>query len=128
MRDEIGIQRRVDVTLAEHARVHPLLHESGVKVPWSQRHQPDRLAVHGTSGRLPLRPRGHRLTPAQLIECRIAEVAYMSVRFVMLGGFLGAGKTTTLSRLAKLYQSQGRRVGVVTNDQAHDLVDTKTFR
>ncbi len=52
----------------------------------------------------------------------------MTVRFVMVGGFLGAGKTTTLSRLARLYQSQGKRVGVVTNDQAHDLVDTNTFR
>ncbi len=52
----------------------------------------------------------------------------MSVRFVMVGGFLGAGKTTTLGRLARLYQSQGKRVGVVTNDQAQDLVDTNTFR
>ena len=52
----------------------------------------------------------------------------MSVRFVMVGGFLGAGKTTTLGRLARQYAAQGKRVGVVTNDQAHDLVDTNTFR
>ena len=52
----------------------------------------------------------------------------MSVRFVMIGGFLGAGKTTTLGRLARMYQAAGRRVGIVTNDQAHDLVDTNTFR
>lgn len=52
----------------------------------------------------------------------------MSVRFVMVGGFLGAGKTTTLSRLARMYIASGKRVGVVTNDQAHDLVDTNTFR
>lgn len=52
----------------------------------------------------------------------------MAVRFVMVGGFLGAGKTTTLARLARLYQARGNRVGVVTNDQAHDLVDTNTFR
>lgn len=52
----------------------------------------------------------------------------MTVRFVMVGGFLGAGKTTTLGRLARHYQSQGKRVGVVTNDQAHDLVDTNTLR
>jgi Ni2+-binding GTPase involved in maturation of urease and hydrogenase len=50
------------------------------------------------------------------------------VRFIMVGGFLGAGKTTTLARLARLYQAQGRRVGIVTNDQAHDLVDTNSFR
>jgi G3E family GTPase len=52
----------------------------------------------------------------------------MSVRFVMVGGFLGAGKTTTLARLARTYQAAGKRVGIVTNDQAHDLVDTNTFR
>ena len=50
------------------------------------------------------------------------------VRFIMLGGFLGAGKTTLIARLAKHYQSQGRRVGVVTNDQAQDLVDTNNLR
>lgn len=52
----------------------------------------------------------------------------MSVRFVMVGGFLGAGKTTTLARLARHYQARGQRVGIVTNDQAHDLVDTNAFR
>jgi G3E family GTPase len=46
----------------------------------------------------------------------------------MVGGFLGAGKTTALARLARDYAKQGKRVGVVTNDQAHDLVDTNTFR
>src|SRR5436309_2254312 len=50
------------------------------------------------------------------------------VRFIMIGGFLGAGKTTTLARLAKHYQSQGRRVGLVTNDQAQNLVDTNSLR
>lgn len=49
-------------------------------------------------------------------------------RFVMVGGFLGAGKTTTISRLAQAYQSQGLKVGIVTNDQATDLVDTHTLR
>jgi G3E family GTPase len=48
--------------------------------------------------------------------------------FVMIGGFLGAGKTTTVARLAKHYQSQGKRVVIVTNDQASDLVDTLLLR
>ena len=52
----------------------------------------------------------------------------MSLRFIMIGGFLGAGKTTTLSRLARHYQSQGLRVGLVTNDQAQNLVDTNLLR
>lgn len=50
------------------------------------------------------------------------------IRFVMIGGFLGAGKTTTIGRLAKTYQDQGLKVGVVTNDQAADLVDTNLLR
>jgi G3E family GTPase len=50
------------------------------------------------------------------------------IRFVMLGGFLGAGKTTTIARLAQAYQQQGLKVGIVTNDQATDLVDTQSLR
>ncbi len=46
----------------------------------------------------------------------------------MVGGFLGAGKTTTIGRLAKDFQQQGLNVGIVTNDQASDLVDTHTLR
>ncbi len=50
------------------------------------------------------------------------------LRFVMVGGFLGAGKTTTLARLARFYQDRGQRVGIVTNDQAQNLVDTTSLR
>ena len=50
------------------------------------------------------------------------------IRFVMVGGFLGAGKTTTIARLARLYESRGLRVGIVTNDQATDLVDTQSLK
>lgn len=51
-----------------------------------------------------------------------------AVRFIMIGGFLGAGKTTTLARLARDYMAHGLRVGLVTNDQAQDLVDTNSLR
>ncbi len=51
-----------------------------------------------------------------------------TIRFIMLGGFLGAGKTTTIARLARAYQDQGLKVGIVTNDQAADLVDTHLLR
>jgi G3E family GTPase len=51
-----------------------------------------------------------------------------SIRFIMLGGFLGAGKTTTIARLARAYQDRGLKVGIVTNDQASDLVDTHLLR
>lgn len=50
------------------------------------------------------------------------------LRFVMIGGFLGAGKTTTLSRLARHYLTLGKRVAIVTNDQSSDLVDTHMLR
>ena len=46
----------------------------------------------------------------------------------MIGGFLGAGKTTAIARLAKHYTEQGLRVGIVTNDQAFGLVDTALLK
>ena len=51
-----------------------------------------------------------------------------TMRFVLIGGFLGAGKTTTIARLARSYCDQGLKVGIVTNDQAADLVDTHALR
>ena len=56
------------------------------------------------------------------------ETIHNPVRFVMLGGFLGAGKTTALLRLARHYSARGLRVGVITNDQAEGLVDTQAFQ
>lgn len=50
------------------------------------------------------------------------------LRFIMVGGFLGAGKTTTLAQLARRYTARGWRVGLVTNDQAQNLVDTNHLR
>ncbi|MCM2374221.1 GTP-binding protein [Aporhodopirellula aestuarii] len=49
-------------------------------------------------------------------------------RFIMLGGFLGAGKTTLISKLAKRFQADGKHVCVVTNDQAAGLVDTELLK
>ncbi|MHB1457157.1 MAG: GTP-binding protein [Armatimonadota bacterium] len=45
-------------------------------------------------------------------------------RMILVGGFLGAGKTTLLAHAARLLLEQGKRVGLITNDQAADLVDT----
>jgi G3E family GTPase len=50
------------------------------------------------------------------------------IRLILIGGFLGAGKTTAISRLARDYVSQGLNVAIVTNDQAKELVDTSTLR
>lgn len=45
-------------------------------------------------------------------------------RYVMIGGFLGAGKTTSILRFARWLTDRGLRVGLVTNDQGGGLVDT----
>jgi G3E family GTPase len=45
-------------------------------------------------------------------------------RYVMIGGFLGAGKTTGVMRLAERLSARGLRVGLITNDQSTGLVDT----
>jgi len=50
------------------------------------------------------------------------------VRLILVGGFLGAGKTTLLARAAEACVRRGRRVGLITNDQAVDLVDTALLR
>ena len=46
----------------------------------------------------------------------------------MVGGFLGAGKTTAIIRLAHSLTEQGKRVGLITNDQSVGLVDTTLAR
>lgn len=48
----------------------------------------------------------------------------MKADYIMVGGFLGAGKTTALLRLAEHLKGEGRRVGLITNDQSTGLVDT----
>jgi G3E family GTPase len=42
----------------------------------------------------------------------------------MIGGFLGAGKTTSIAKLAQWLTGKGKRVGLITNDQGSHLVDT----
>ena len=50
----------------------------------------------------------------------------MAATYVTVGGFLGAGKTTAMVRLAELLSARGLRVGLITNDQSRGLVDTAT--
>jgi G3E family GTPase len=49
-------------------------------------------------------------------------------RYIMIGGFLGAGKTTAVGKLARHLAGQGLRVGLITNDQGRNLVDTANLR
>jgi G3E family GTPase len=46
----------------------------------------------------------------------------------MIGGFLGAGKTTAILQLARRWQVAGLRVGLITNDQSIGLVDTAMLK
>jgi len=48
----------------------------------------------------------------------------MTTRLILVGGFLGAGKTTMLWEASQRLASRGLRVGLITNDQAPELVDT----
>lgn len=48
--------------------------------------------------------------------------------YIMIGGFLGAGKTTAILRLAQSLHASGKRVGLITNDQSFGLVDTTLLR
>jgi len=43
---------------------------------------------------------------------------------ILLGGFLGSGKTTFMIRAAQMLEERGLSVSVITNDQGDTLVDT----
>ena len=42
----------------------------------------------------------------------------------MIGGFLGAGKSTSILKFAQALSAEGVKVGLITNDQGANLVDT----
>lgn len=50
------------------------------------------------------------------------------MKLYLVGGFLGSGKTTAIRQAALYLQQKGRKVGVVTNDQGEQLVDTRFIR
>jgi SAM-dependent methyltransferase len=47
------------------------------------------------------------------------------MRVQLLGGFLGAGKTSLARGLAARLQARGESVAIITNDQGRSLVDTR---
>lgn len=50
------------------------------------------------------------------------------MRLILLGGFLGAGKTTTMIAAGRMWEARGERVAVIVNDQGADLVDGRIAR
>jgi Ni2+-binding GTPase involved in maturation of urease and hydrogenase len=49
-------------------------------------------------------------------------------KLILVGGFLGTGKTTLLWQAAQQLPQQGHRVALITNDQAPGLVDSGIFK
>lgn len=49
-------------------------------------------------------------------------------KLLIVGGFLGAGKTTLIHSASGRLKEKGMRIGLLTNDQAPDLVDTALLK
>src|SRR5262245_27027170 len=69
---------------------------------------------------------GHAMTHGQATPAQ-APPSIAKARYVMIGGFLGAGKTTAVGRLAQDITGRGMKVGLITNDQGSNLVDTASL-
>ena len=52
------------------------------------------------------------------------EGQMLNSNYMLVGGFLGAGKTTAILKAAEIISQRGLRVGLITNDQSQGLVDT----
>ncbi len=46
------------------------------------------------------------------------------IDLIIIGGFLGAGKTTSIVRIARHLLKMEKKIGIITNDQGSNLVDT----
>jgi len=57
-----------------------------------------------------------------------ARLESQETRVVVLGEFLGAGKSTALLRIARMLDVRAPSIGIITNDQSNDLVDTVLLR
>jgi signal recognition particle GTPase len=57
-------------------------------------------------------------TPSIFKKAKPVSPDTARLRFCLLGGFLGAGKTSLLREFAKWLDERGLRVGLVANDQA----------
>lgn len=48
----------------------------------------------------------------------------MAHKLIVVSGFLGSGKTSVIASVGRMLIEQGKKVGVITNDQGSNLVDT----
>ncbi len=68
--------------------------------------------------------RVHLSAPYTVRICEKGLFSMKKRRLILVGGFLGTGKTTLLWQAARQLKDQGHRVALITNDQAPELVDT----
>ena len=66
----------------------------------------------------------HEDTGQTKAASRVAENAPSVVRFMVVSGFLGAGKTTTMISLGEYMNKHGNHIGIIANDLGANLVDT----
>jgi G3E family GTPase len=75
------------------------------------------------------RERGRKFVVSQKLFSPSAKTLENScTTMLLIGGFLGAGKTTLIGSLVKHLQGLGLRCAVVSNDQAGGLVDSASAR
>jgi Ni2+-binding GTPase involved in maturation of urease and hydrogenase len=56
------------------------------------------------------------------------QLVVNSPALLLIGGFLGAGKTTLIQRLVRHFAESGKTCGVIANDQGTGLLDTSNAR
>lgn len=62
-----------------------------------------------------------------VFDKKSTEVKMMQ-HFLLIGGFLGAGKTTLIQKLTETLEARGQKIGLITNDQGRGLMDTDSAR
>ena len=60
-----------------------------------------------------------------MIDTQINTYSKTRPTIVLVGGFLGSGKTTLILAAARLLAQRGLRSAVILNDQSDGLVDTR---
>lgn len=66
----------------------------------------------------------HEDTATSKASSRFAENAPEHIRFMVVSGFLGAGKTTTMIALGEYMDKAYGKIGIIANDLGANLVDT----
>ena len=66
----------------------------------------------------------HEDTATSKAAKKDADVAPGKIRFMVMSGFLGAGKTTTMIALGEHMNKTSGKVGIIANDLGANLVDT----